>query len=388
MVAEVVTMTDDTIPTRRQRESTRLAATPDAPRLPADVLAELFSTEHWTSRWWASGATLGAATGLALVALRRRSRTAAAASAGVALLAGALGVNAYVGYVPNPEAARVTLSGLGVGRPSGTVRAAGGATHAVQVPAPSRLRMPPTTTWVYTPPGYGSGRRFPVLYLFHGTPGTSADWFGAGQVAHVMDVLVARGLVEPMVVVAPETNGTGRGGRDTEGLDSTTGGSQVETYLTEVVVPWVDERYDTLTDREHRLVGGMSAGAFVALNLGLRHQGTFGQVLALEGFVDPGRAGQRLLATQEQRDANTPSRYVHDLALEHPVRVFVAVGGRSKTCDTAGLAQLATVLRARGQHVDMMVLPGHGHTWPMARTGLAEGLVVASEHLRAVGGPA
>lgn len=69
--------------------------------------------------------------------------------------------------------------------------------------------MPTSTTWVYAPPGYdpNGSTRYPVVHLIHGTPGTSADWMSGGDIAHVMDVLIAHHLVRPMIVVAPELYG-------------------------------------------------------------------------------------------------------------------------------------------------------------------------------------
>lgn len=87
---------------------------------------------------------------------------------------------------------------------------------------PKNLRMPASKTWVYTPPGYDRARttRYPVAYLIHGSPGNSADWVSAGDIAHVMDVFIAGKLVRPMIVVAPDVNGTGQS--DTPSPEPTT----------------------------------------------------------------------------------------------------------------------------------------------------------------------
>ena len=74
----------------------------------------------------------------------------------------------------------------------------------------------------------------------HGSPGEGGDWFAAGNVPDTMDVLLEHHLVEPMIVVGMDVNGTGPSAEDTECLDSTTGGSQVETYISDTVIPWVD----------------------------------------------------------------------------------------------------------------------------------------------------
>jgi len=142
--------------------------------LPHDVLVALSNNRDLMSTWWPAVVVAGLAAALVVVGglRRRRGRRAwpAHTAAGVALVvAAALGVNAWVGYVP------------------------------------AALRVPTSTTWVYTPPGYdpNASTRYPVVHLIHGTPGTSADWMSGGDIAHVMDVLIGHLLVRPMIVVAP-----------------------------------------------------------------------------------------------------------------------------------------------------------------------------------------
>jgi enterochelin esterase-like enzyme len=58
--------------------------------------------------------------------------------------------------------------------------------------------------WVYTPPGYEKGtKRYPVLYLFHGSNDTAAGWTMAGNANFVFDNLLAEKKMLPMVVAMP-----------------------------------------------------------------------------------------------------------------------------------------------------------------------------------------
>ena len=50
-------------------------------------------------------------------------------------------------------------------------------------------------------------RSFPVLYLIHGSPGTSVDWLRGGYVDRTMDELLRRGAIDPFIVVLPDVNG-------------------------------------------------------------------------------------------------------------------------------------------------------------------------------------
>src|SRR5258708_31031727 len=47
--------------------------------------------------------------------------------------------------------------------------------------------------WVYTPPDYEKepARKYPVLYLLHGSNDTAAGWTTAGSVNFILDNLIA-----------------------------------------------------------------------------------------------------------------------------------------------------------------------------------------------------
>ncbi len=58
--------------------------------------------------------------------------------------------------------------------------------------------------WIYTPPDYAkTTRRYPVLYLLHGSNDTAAGWTMAGNANFVLDNLLAEKKMAPMIVVMP-----------------------------------------------------------------------------------------------------------------------------------------------------------------------------------------
>jgi enterochelin esterase-like enzyme len=349
--------------------------------LPHDVLVALSNSRDLLATWWPAVVVAGLAALLVVAGARRRHRGRrtwpARTAAGVALvLAAALGVNAWVGYVPSVTAAALLLT-----EHESVATSSTGAVAPVTIAVPAALRMPTSTTWVYTPPGYdpNGSTRYPVVYLLHGTPGTSADWMSGGDIAHVMDVLVAHHLVRPMIVVAPDANGIGQA--DTECLDSTRGGSQVETYLDRVVVPWVDAHYATAADWSHRAIGGMSSGGFCALDQGLRHPELYGAIIALEAYDNPGSGGRAMLATRAEVAAHSPGTYLPTMTFAHPVPVFLSAGGAARGGDASEATGLAAQLTARGQSVLYRIEPGQNHTWTMARTAIPYGLEFVSAAL-------
>ena len=347
---------------------------------------------------------IGVAAGLAaagVLAARRPTRPGARrwalVAAGTTALTAALVVNRYVGYVPTPAAVGMYVASWAARLrratpPPGSVRTwrpAGprtGKVLAAQVPVPRELRLPASVTWVWTPPGYDESpeRRYPLLVMLHGTPGSSADWFAAAEVPRILDSLVTSGAIPPVVAVAPDLNGTGLSWLDTEGLDSTTGGAQVETFLWQVLLPWVEQRFRVSTDRRRRILAGFSAGGFAALDQGLRHPELFATLLTFEPYGDPGLGGRLMLRTAEEWASHDVSSYVGEVPVPPDLGVFVDIAGHARGRSNGQAARsIAAVLRARGAQVLVRTEPGHDHTWVMARHGLPHALAFAGSRLPA-----
>ena len=123
--------------------------------------------------------------------------------------------------------------------------------------------------WVYLPPGYDDApqRRFPAVYLIQGLTGQLDMWRNRSpfrrNTPELIDDLFARGDAPPTVVVWVDC-WTSLGG--SQFLDSPGTGNYL-TYLCDEVVPWVDERYRTIAERDHRGVQGKSSGGYGAMVL-------------------------------------------------------------------------------------------------------------------------
>jgi len=184
-------------------------------------------------------------------------------------------------------------------------------------------------------------------------------------------------LIQPMILVS--VNAGAGTPKDTECLDSTTGGPRIQTFLSSTLVADVDHAYRTIRGRTGRAVGGVSSGGYCALNLGLRHQRVFGTILAMMPYGDPGRnavtfmfGGNTALAR-----ANSPSDYVRTMRLREHQSVFLATGRHdAETYRTVQL--MATVLDERGDYVGVRINPGLGHNWREARDELPYALAFAS----------
>ncbi len=145
----------------------------------------------------------------------------------------------------------------------------------VHTPAiPARLNV-----WILLPSGYAAHphRRYPVLYLLHGTSGTASDWVLKGAAEKVIG---KRQLITVMPDIAI---GDGGGGWCSNWPD---GAESWETFHIDQLVPWVDSNLRTRPARGERAIAGLSQGGFCSLSYAARHPDLFGIALGYSGAPD------------------------------------------------------------------------------------------------------
>ncbi|RME75289.1 MAG: hypothetical protein D6776_03495 [Planctomycetota bacterium] len=143
---------------------------------------------------------------------------------------------------------------------------------------------------VYLPPGaLYAHTRYPVLYLHDGQNAfdPAAPW-GGWQVDRIVDGLIARGEIRPLIVVAIAIASGADRIRDytpvPDDLSPRCDGSRVAgggaaAYADAVALdlkPRIDALYPTRPGREHTAVLGSSLGGLVALYTAYRHPDVFG----------------------------------------------------------------------------------------------------------------
>jgi enterochelin esterase-like enzyme len=131
---------------------------------------------------------------------------------------------------------------------------------------------------VYTPPGYGADKKYPVLYLLHGIGGDETEWQRLCRPEVILDNLIADGQAVPMIVVMP--NGRAQKNDRAEGnvFAAAPAFEKFEADLLEDVIPTIESRYSTIPDREHRALAGLSMGGGQSLNFGLGNLDVFAWV--------------------------------------------------------------------------------------------------------------
>ena len=137
---------------------------------------------------------------------------------------------------------------------------------------------------IYLPPGYASSqatRRYPAVYLLSGLAGNYKEWPGY-NVCGQMDVLVASGKIQPMIVAMPSGNDNPASGLGSEWFNHapppTSDGKRWGDYIWKDLVGYVDANFRTLPQRASRAIGGLSAGGQGALTIALTHPELFSTV--------------------------------------------------------------------------------------------------------------
>jgi enterochelin esterase-like enzyme len=172
---------------------------------------------------------------------------------------------------------------------------------------------------VILPPGYDpqGQTRYPVVVLLHGGHGTEQDYEKKAKLTAVLHDLYAAKQLPPTIVITPDGNdqrGTS-GFWDSEYFDGENG--KVGTLIGQELVKVISQRYRTESSPDFWAIGGLSSGAWGALNIGLRHPDRFHLFFSHTGyFVD--RSGPE----------NSPATFISRLPAEQlkSIAVYLDAG--------------------------------------------------------------
>lgn len=156
---------------------------------------------------------------------------------------------------------------------------------------------------IYTPPAYDTdhNHKYPVLYLQHGSGESETSWLWQGKINNIMDNLLAEGKIREMLVVMDYGYAYAEGNEP--GAEGPGKNNIFTDVLVEDLIPFIENRYRVLADREHRAVAGLSMGAGHALRIGLGNLELFGWIGAFSGGgfanMDPNTAYGGVLSDPE-----------------------------------------------------------------------------------------
>jgi enterochelin esterase-like enzyme len=219
--------------------------------------------------------------------------------------------------------------------------------------------------YVYLPPGFSAAVRYPVVYLLHGMRGSPSEYITATQLPTFADTEIASGRLRPFIAVMPAAGSSPDYNGEWAG--------PWERALVQQVVPWVDAHLPTQRTATGRVLAGLSAGGFGAVDIGLRNPLLFGTIESWSGYFKPVLDGPFKNATRAELDANDPRRLVvAEQPLLSKTRFFVSTGPpHSRWAPPSQTIDYARRLRALGLRYALRVYTSRRHEW---RDQLDDGL--------------
>ena len=228
---------------------------------------------------------------------------------------------------------------------------------------------------VYLPPDYDTQptKRYPVLYLQHGGGEDETGWIRQGHANFILDNLIASVKAKPMIVVM--ANGYARraaeeqAGPPTSAADRMQGMrrmmSAFEDDVTEVLIPYIDKTFRTLTAREHRAMAGLSMGGMQTFHVTLNNLDLFSYIGGFSGAALPG-ADRPFDPKVDYNGA-----FADADAFAEKVRVlYIGIGTAEPEGMRQGLHSLHRALSDAGIEHVFYESPGTDHEWQTWRRNL------------------
>jgi enterochelin esterase family protein len=214
--------------------------------------------------------------------------------------------------------------------------------------------------YVYTPPQYDAepDRRFPALYLRHGSGDTEENWSDTGRAGVILDNLIAQHKAVPMLIVMPngDTDGSWAGGSSPKGME------MLSQELLSDIIPMIDRNYRVERGRENRAITGLSMGGGQAFTIGLKH---------LELFAWVGEFSSGLVSDTDFRlEKHLPGFLDRPEDVNRKLKLlFLSCG----TEDPRYPGQLDLAAKLKQHNIRYVWYPSPGvHEWKVWRHALAE----------------
>ncbi|MFB7915851.1 alpha/beta hydrolase [Streptomyces sp. NPDC056061] len=202
--------------------------------------------------------------------------------------------------------------------------------------------------YVWLPPQYDEPsfrhRKFPVVELLGGFPGSAKAWFASLRVQSQLEAGMRSGKIAPFILVEPRTNLLA--GKDT-GCANVPGVVDAESWLSVDVRQMVIDNFRAESRASRWAVAGYSAGAHCAVKMALAHPDRYRAAVGLSGYNDPAAERASLTARDPHlRKVNNPLWILRHATT--PPRVSLYLSGSRDDGYRDGLAlQRAAVLPTR-----------------------------------------
>lgn len=233
---------------------------------------------------------------------------------------------------------------------------------------PSKILKSERKYAIYLPPDYEtSGRSYPVLYLLHGSGDDQTGWVQFGEVLNITDKAIAEGTATPMIIVMPDAN-TGRKGY----FNDIKGDWNYEDFFFTELIPFIEKKYRTKTDKRGRAISGLSMGGGGTFMYALRHPEMFSSACPLSASVGP------INLEDDKNASNSALALVNNMPdnQKKAVRWYIDCGDDDFLYEGNALVHIA--MRKKEIPHEYRVRDG-GHTWTYWRSALPTVLEFVSD---------
>ena len=214
--------------------------------------------------------------------------------------------------------------------------------------------------WVYLPPDYekNTARRYPILYLLHGSGDTAAAWTTAGNANIILDNLIAEKKARPMIIVMPLGHAVPFGSPPEIQAKNT---PLMEEYMLQEVLPWAESKYRVMAGRDNHAIAGLSMGGGQTMNIAFGHLDLFSQVGVFSSAVGADFEKKYQAVLQNARETNSK------------LKVFwIGLGDKDNIFSGERAKFYFDMLKKYGIQHKLRMIPNGAHTWPVWRLCLSE----------------
>jgi enterochelin esterase family protein len=216
---------------------------------------------------------------------------------------------------------------------------------------------------VYTPAEYelNPQKHYPVLYLQHGSFEDETGWASQGKAGLILDNLIAAGKAVPMIIVMDN----GYANKPLIGENPGRPVSVFEEVMITEIIPMTDNKFRTLSDRDHRAIAGLSMGANQTMRIMMNNLDKF----AYYG----GFSGTSNYPSSDEINVDTflNGAFKNSDALNKQVKVFwLGLGTKEPNPFPGSVRAFRKMLEKQGIKYEYYESPGTAHEWLTWRRSL------------------
>lgn len=229
-----------------------------------------------------------------------------------------------------------------------------------------------TQSWrrcfVYTPPGYETNldKRYPVLYLQHGSFEDETGWASQGKANLILDNLIAAKKAVPMIIVMD--NGYAFKPNEDQVVNNPTRPAMVfEEVMIKEIIPMIDSKFRTKNKRDSRAIAGLSMGANQTMRIIMANLDKFAYYGGFSGTAN--------YPSAEEIDVNTflDGAFKDGKKIDEQIKVlWLGMGTKEPEVFPKSVAAFRNMLKKQGIRHIYYESEGTAHEWQTWRRSLHE----------------